>query len=259
RRLLDEREIAAAYKVETIRRLQRDLSRRPVEARGKVVLLLEGERLTTAAANAFLKTLEEPPPYVVLLLTARDKGVLLPTIISRCQVLLLRPAPVGQIETFLRTLPGASAEQAALVARLSGGRVGWAVRAAGSGQQSKPNGPGLLDERRAALEALTTALRSTRTDRLALAQTLAKQEDLRLLATWAGWWRDALLIKHGTPEAVTNIDARPSLEQVAARLPEPEIRRALHALQHTLGLLEETNVNAQLAWEVLLLQLPRLA
>lgn len=251
RRALNERELASALKVETVRQIQSDLSRRPVEARWKVVLLPEAERLTVAAANAFLKTIEEPPSHVVLLLTARDKELLLPTILSRCQVLSLRPVPAEQIAAHLRSRCGLDAEQATLLARLSGGRVGWAVRAAG--------GPGLLEARRSAIEALTAALRATRTDRLALAQTLAKANDPAVLVVWASWWRDLLMLKHKAEATLANVDLQPALAEAATHLAEPEIRTALHAVQRMQYLLQETNVNVQLAWEVLLLKLPRIS
>ncbi|MCZ7568738.1 MAG: DNA polymerase III subunit delta' [Ardenticatenaceae bacterium] len=249
RRLLNERDLASVLKVETMRQLQNDLIRRPVESRWRVVLLPEAERLTTAAANAFLKTLEEPPAHVVLLLTARDKDLLLPTILSRCQLLPLRPVPTGQIAAFLQDRWGLSAEEAAIVARLSGGRIGWAVQAA--------TVPAVLEARRTAVEALKTALPATRTGRLALAQTLAKTNDPTVLSIWASWWRDVLLLKYGAGDALMNIDLQPALEEIASRLAEPEIRRALHVLQRMQHLLQETNVNVQLAWEVLLLALPR--
>src|SRR5690606_31250577 len=115
-----------------------------------------------AAANAFLKTLEEPPPFAVLVLTTRDKELLLPTILSRCQALPLRPVPAERIERFLRDRLGVNPDRAALVARISNGRVGWAVRAVK--EEATGGESPLLEARRAAIEALTTALRGTRTD-----------------------------------------------------------------------------------------------
>lgn len=251
RRMLAERELASTFKVEAVRQLQSDLSRRPVEARWKLVLLPEAERLTTAAANAFLKTLEEPPSHVLLLLTARDKELLLPTILSRCQILPLRPVPLDEVASFLQSRLGVEAGRATMLARLSGGRVGWAVRAAAE--------PAVLEARQAAVEALVTAVRAARTERLALAQTLAKGNDPAVFTVWASWWRDLLLLKHGTGVALTNVDLQATLEEAAGHLAESEIRRALRAVQRTQRLLQETNVNVQLAWEVLLLALPRLS
>ena len=88
----------------------------------------EIERANLPAANALLKTLEEPPSQVVLLLTSARPHALLPTIISRCQVLALRPLPLWQIATALVERWGASQEEADLLSRLSEGRIGWAVQ-----------------------------------------------------------------------------------------------------------------------------------
>ena len=71
--------------------LQRQVSLSPYEGRTRVCLITDLHLATTEAANALLKTLEEPPPRVILVLTATDIGLLLPTVVSRCQVLALRP------------------------------------------------------------------------------------------------------------------------------------------------------------------------
>ncbi|MGH2535968.1 MAG: ATP-binding protein, partial [Candidatus Promineifilaceae bacterium] len=88
-------------KIETIRELQSALSLTAAEARHKVAILRQFDAANPAAANAFLKTLEEPPPAVVLLLTAEDAQALLPTIVSRCRAVALRPAPADEIEAAL--------------------------------------------------------------------------------------------------------------------------------------------------------------
>ena len=63
----------------------------PMEGRYKIFLIQDAHRAHISFANKLLKTLEEPPPHVVLCLTAQDRSALLPTIVSRCQVLALRP------------------------------------------------------------------------------------------------------------------------------------------------------------------------
>jgi len=86
-----------ALKIDQIRALQHELSLSPVEGQYRVAVLCNFERATTGAANALLKTLEEPASQVVLILTAPDPGSLLPTIVSRCQMLTLRLLPSEQI------------------------------------------------------------------------------------------------------------------------------------------------------------------
>jgi len=114
--------------IEQVRVLQSDAALSPLEGRFKVFIIREIERATPPAANALLKTLEEPPPHVILLLTSHRRDLALPTVLSRCQIVGLRPASLEQIQGALETR-GAAPEQAELLTRLSSGRVGWALDA----------------------------------------------------------------------------------------------------------------------------------
>lgn len=72
-------------KIEQIRNLQKKLCFRPSEANKKIFLLDQIEKMNQESANCFLKSLEEPPPYVIFILITNSIASLLPTIISRCQ------------------------------------------------------------------------------------------------------------------------------------------------------------------------------
>ncbi len=249
RDLLGEKALANTYKVDTIRALQAELARRPVEGRYKVLIVANAERLTTQAANAFLKTLEEPPSFVVIILTTTDEALLLPTIRSRCQVLTLRPVPRADIEALVREQTS-TPEEAALIARLSAGRVGWALQSATT--------PNLLNARRQAIELLHTLLTASYTDRLEHAATLAQAERLDMLHIWATWWHDVLLVAANAETAITNIDDIATLRHAAQHISREQVLVVLRKVQTTLRLLHETNVQPQLAWETLLLTFPRL-
>ena len=112
-----------------VRELARQLALTPSMGRGRVAILDGFDRATPSAANALLKTLEEPPAYVVLVLLAPDAETLLPTIVSRCQVAPLRPLPLRRVREALETRWGVEPERADVLAHLCGGRLGWAVRA----------------------------------------------------------------------------------------------------------------------------------
>ncbi|MBI4100344.1 hypothetical protein HY439_01250 [Candidatus Microgenomates bacterium] len=75
--------------IENVRELKPRLILRPYASQNKVVIIHEAEKLTMAAQNAFLKTLEEPPQDTILILTVSNKDLLLPTILSRCQIIEL--------------------------------------------------------------------------------------------------------------------------------------------------------------------------
>jgi len=77
-------------KINQIRKLKRNLSLKPYQEKYKVALIKNAHLLTQEAQNALLKTLEEPPPKCFLFLTTNNKEALLPTILSRCQIIELR-------------------------------------------------------------------------------------------------------------------------------------------------------------------------
>jgi DNA polymerase-3 subunit delta' len=235
-------------KIDQIRVLQHDVSRAPFEGRWRVVILRRFEEANEEAANAFLKTLEEPPSHTRLILTARDASLLLPTIASRCQVFALRPLAPAQIERAL-IARNIDPDSARLLARLSGGRLGWAVRAASN--------PAMLDARREHLAVLNAAVNEGRTERLMRAEALAKKSDAlpELLELWLGWWRDVMLVQNGDGARITNIDHQAILNEQASRFSLEQIEDTLKSVRATARYLAQ-NVNARLAMEVLLLNLP---
>ena len=94
----------------------------PIEGARKAIIVFEAERLNEAAANKLLKTLEEPPASVLLVLVTAGADQLLPTILSRCQRVDFANLAAGTIERVL-TEAGVAPERADLVARLAGGRL----------------------------------------------------------------------------------------------------------------------------------------
>ncbi|MBM3130090.1 MAG: DNA polymerase III subunit delta' [Chloroflexi bacterium] len=238
-----------ALRIRQIRDLERGLARAPFEGRWKIVILRRFEESEEEAANAFLKTLEEPPRHTRLILTARDASLLLPTIASRCQVFALRPLAPAQIERALIEKYNAAPEHARLLARLSAGRLGWAVRA----HENRAR----LDARNRYLDELNVALSEGRAERLLRAESLAKKSDdlPELLETWLGWWRDVLLIQNGDGSRTTNVDREDALRDQAHRFTTEQAQTTLQAVRATARYLTQ-NVNARLALEVLLLNLP---
>jgi len=238
-----------ALRIKQIRDLEHGLSFAPFEGRWKIVILRRFEEAEEEAANAFLKTLEEPPRHTRLILTARDASLLLPTIASRCQVFALRPLAPAQIEAALVEQWRADPAPARLLARLSAGRLGWAARA--------NENCALLDAHNQQLDELNAAINEGRAERLLRADTLAKKgDDLpELLETWLGWWRDVLLIRNGDGSRITNVDRADALREHADRFTVEQAHSTLQAVRATARYLTQ-NVNARLALEVLLLNLP---
>ncbi len=236
--------------IEQVRALQSDAALSPLEGRRKVFIIREIERATAPAANALLKTLEEPPPHVVLLLTSQRRDLVLPTVRSRCQIIHLRPAPLAQVQAMLTAAWGVEPAQAELLARLSSGRVGWAVEA--------HQHPEINEIRHRCLDQLLDLAAAGHVGRLSWAEALSHQPDLieETLGLWATWWRDILLIQRGVPEAIVNLDRRAQLVQQAGLYRPAQVEAVLTDLTRTVQRIR-ANVNVRLALDVLALRLPK--
>jgi DNA polymerase III subunit delta' len=239
-----------SIKVEQIRQLQRGLHLAPYQARYRLALLLKFERANPNASNALLKTLEEPPPQVILLITASDPEILLPTVVSRCEIIRLQLIPEDRLEIDLQEKWGYDPDQARLLAHLSGGRPGYARQLAAD--------PDLLARRQTWLEDHSRLLGANRLRRFAYAEALAQTETpvKDTLQTWLTLWRDVLLRAAGSQNPLTNIDRLTEIDDLAAILGVPGAMRAIESLDQTLSLLDK-NANRRLALEVLMLDLPR--
>jgi DNA polymerase-3 subunit delta' len=249
-RLIRGEGAGGSLKIDQIRDLQREAVLAPYTGSYRVYCLRRADLASIEAANSLLKTLEEPPSHVVLVLTAVSVESLPSTVASRCQRLDLRPAPLDQVEAALRRR-GIGAEEARILARLSGGRVGWALRAC--------QDPMVMDRRNAALDEMERLLAVGRVERLAFAAEASRDTDAcrDLLEQWAGWWRDLLLVSAGLDagRAATNIDREKEFGRWAREVDVAEARRILTALIATAEQLD-ANVNSRLALEGLLLKLP---
>ncbi|MGI6367877.1 MAG: DNA polymerase III subunit delta' [Anaerolineae bacterium] len=231
-------------KIGQIRQIQRELSLTPYEAKWRVAIVSDVHTASEEAANALLKTLEEPPAQAVLILTAREAGLLLPTVVSRCRVTTLQAVPADVIAKALeaRGVPAATAGE---IARLAGGHVGWALAAITS--------PDLLQQRKAQVSELLELLELDDAALVARATELAKRADLpEVLRGWQLVWRDIMLMAAGCRELIANPGAIDALERQASNKGLDLARQAVADTQKAALYLEQ-NVNTQLVVETLLL------
>lgn len=239
-------------KIGTVREWQQDVNLRPYEARRRIFILHDAERLNEEASNAMLKTLEEPPPYATLVLVANSTD-LLPTIVSRCRVLRLRPLGRQQVQAALIERD-VEAPDAALLAAWSAGRMGWAIR-----MLERPDDRQARQEQLDALIALPGQGRAATfrwAEQRAKEYRSGEQETVfGWLELWQIWWRDILLTASGCPENVTNIDRSADLKRVAEQFSLAAIHAAVTRLGATAQQLRE-NGNPQLVLENLVLHLP---
>lgn len=234
--------------IEQIREVVREASLSPIESRFKVFIITSFERANVNAANALLKTLEEPSATTRIILVSHQPSGLLDTIISRCQLLRLRPLPEKVIITALQEQAGLSEQNALRLARLSDGRLGTALALA-----DDPDAWQTYNERIARMLAILDA---STAERMAIAQSMEKEGRLEtILQEWLLWWRDVLMIQNHNSSLVINQDHLSELRGLAERTPPSQVRRFIEAIMVTSSYLHR-NVNRQLALEALLLKAP---
>lgn len=236
-------------KVDQIREARKTLILKPFMSKYRVALFLRFQEANDNAANALLKTLEEAPSYAVLILTADNPEQLLPTILSRCEVLRLRPLPVGEVQKALEGR-GVETPRARLIAHISGGRMGYALRLIENDT--------LLERREERLNDLLTLLPATRVEKFAYADKLSKDKDAmrQTISFWLSYWRDVMLRAAQAETPLVNVDRNLEIEDLAGKMDLSSARTVVGGLENALEKLER-NVNPRLLAEVLLLDLPK--
>lgn len=256
--ILQVEEDSTMLKIEQVRELQRILSLMPYQGRRRVALLLRFEEANANAQNALLKTLEEAPQKVVLLLTADAPENLLPTIVSRCEVLRLRPLPLEQLSAALHKNWQVAPDDARRLAHLAGGRPGAALRMLAN--------PDEVEQHQSLLEDLLRLAASSRRERFTYAVQFKGDRDLektreklrRALLAWLSFWRDVLLCSSGSGAPLTNLDWTPQIQRIAVQLSLAQARARVVDLERGLSRLD-ANVNTQLLAEVILLDWPKIS
>lgn len=117
----------AAFKIDQVRDVQREAALSPYEGNLKVFIVERADLMTEEAQNSLLKTLEEPPPHSLFILLAPESTALLPTIVSRCQLLRMELLPEKMIAAELERRGKAFGQAARTAAALAGGCLGRAL------------------------------------------------------------------------------------------------------------------------------------
>jgi len=198
-------------KIEVVRLLERYMNDRAMQGRYKVALVVDADRMNPSAANAILKTLEEPPGDSLIMLTSAAPSSLLPTVRSRCQTVRFSALDEGLVARELCGRYKAGAEEAGMLAHLSDGSLGRAVALKDSGQ---------LDWTLEQVGAIAAVPSMTVTDALFLAEQIGKatgrgegREKLLCVldimgiyyrdaaaCAWSGGWEAAIGAKQASPE-----------------------------------------------------------
>lgn len=255
---------AQGYLIEQIREIISSVSLAPIRAQGKVYILDRVDLLGVKAANAFLKTLEEPVPGVTFILLGRTREGVLPTIVSRCQVVPFRHIPALEAAGILSQKTGVTPQQARIAIEACNGSITRAITFAKSAERSEfrarimevlanlplADARDVLEYAAELIERAKAPLDNVRTQqseelaesadfltKAALKQvelrhkrtlTMATKESLnQMTSIIRSWLRDVLMIASGTPELVINVDQRQALEIAAQKVTPAGIMSAL--------------------------------
>ena len=202
-------------RVEQMRQIEKEANFRPFEGKARVFLIDEADKLNDASANALLKVLEEPPKTSHLILITARPAMLLPTILSRCQMIRFSPLTPAEIETHLTKNKLVDNKTARLRARAAGGSMGRAL----SGDLVT-----FTSQRKAMLKVLNALVVSDdRAQLLRSAEQLNEaqyrdefEERLDVLETLI---RDAWMLSLGVePGQLVNEDLTAELQEVSRKL-----------------------------------------
>lgn len=225
----------------------RDVSIRPYNGKYKIYIVNEAEIMTAQAQNALLKTLEEPPEYVVILLLVTNISALLPTILSRCVVVNMKPVRDVQIKDYLVKELDLTQEKAEVCVAFARGNVGKARQLAANEDFDK------IRE-----EAITLLKYIGEMEVSEVANAIKRIGEFKLqindyLDIFAIWYRDVLLFK-ATKDANGLIfkGEIQYIRKVADRSTYEGIEEILSALDNAKRRLD-ANVNFELVMELLLL------
>ncbi len=238
---------AASIGVDEVReQLCNDVNIRPYSRPYKIYIINEAELLTVQAQNAILKTLEEPPEYVVIMLLTANVASFLPTVRSRCVELEMKPVPNDELKKYLMEemeIPDYRAEVCVAYAQ---GNVGKAREMAKSDDFTA-----IQD---VAISLVKNARETEISDMIELIQSMSEykvdpQEYLDIITVW---YRDVLLFKAtGDTDNIVNKEQLATIRKVAGRCSYEGIETVIEAIQKAKSRLK-ANVNFELTMELLM-------
>jgi DNA polymerase III subunit delta' len=241
--------------IDCVKELQRLANFPPYEGRYRVFIFEEAVYLSNEASNSLLKILEEPPVRVMWLLISNEKFRLLPTVVSRCQQLKLKPMNIDELRDMLINDHDVEAEKAEFLARLSRGCPGWALSAIVDNS--------IMEERLKDIDMIATLMsagieqRFNYVGRIATELSRDREALNRVITSARSWWRDLMYIKCDCQEAVVNVDYQKMLEQQSRNLSLTEIESYIKSLYSVEEQISQ-NVNIRLAFESLMISMPRI-
>lgn len=281
---------ASGYLVDQVREIVADVDLAPIQAKSKVYIIDRADLLGTQAANAFLKTLEEPPAGVVIIMLGRTLESVLPTIVSRCQAVPFRQIPVSEACGIVSQNTGASRMEAAAAIQACGGSLTGAMEFVKSTERFAFRARvievmellrnaddldvlGYVQELLNRAKAPLDLVRAAQEEELAasadfMAKSALRQIEMRhkralaaktteslnqITAIIRSWLRDVLMVRGNAPQLVINEDAKRGIMDAAELTDAARVARALMAVDETDAAIA-ANVSPETCFDVLLFQ-----
>lgn len=284
---------ARGYLVEQVREIISDAMLSPIQANKKVYIIDRADLLGTSAANAFLKTLEEPPENVVMILLGRTRESVLPTIASRCQIVPFRHIPPSEAAGIIAQNTGASIELSRQAMEAASGSISKAISALRTHGNSRmlfrsevlarmreiPEADvwgivsmtrDLLSEMQAPLDSASASdARQLEEESDFFSKSAIRQVEARnkrklasntaellkqAFAVCESWLRDVCAICAGCPDLVINTDAMGDIESAAAKTTHAKAAKALMRMEAATKLLDY-NVSPELSLNAVLMEM----
>ncbi len=243
---------ANSIKINSIREIKMEISHSTFIPGWRVVIVSEADAMTEQAANAFLKTLEEPTPKTVIILTTANKDRLLPTIISRCQLVRFSYLSDDEIVRALVERYGLNEARARLIARLSNGSFGKALELLDVAIEDKRIRP---------IDFLATIASGKIVKLLIEVEKIVadyeRSEIENFLQIILTWFRDALMLKVGMSDKIININMIERLKKFVENYGEFEYQSAISLVEKAIDQVEK-NVQLNLILINLSLELSEL-
>lgn len=229
---------ANVIKVNSIRNVRRLTVMTTSDGKPRVTVISNADLMNDEAANMLLKTLEEPADNNLLILTTSHREQLLPTILSRCQLIRFDVLNAEDIAAALVVRCGVAPEQAEITARVADGSYSRAVDLLSED---------LLQMRRDAVQFVRHALGSGTTGILGDIDRIAELKDksaaARFLQLLLLWFRDAMMLANGG--TAINQDQQEDIQRFVSRFPSADFARALRGTERALSLLDR-NIHIRL-------------
>jgi|WetSurMetagenome_2_1015567.scaffolds.fasta_scaffold27373_4 DNA polymerase III subunit delta' len=255
--VIEKLEDKSEIRKEQVDEVNRFLSLSPYESKLKASILIDFQTASTEAQNALLKTLEEAPGNSMIIITVDSVDNLLPTTVSRCEVLSLRPLPAREIAFVLVSRLNVEGHLAELLGHISGGRYGYARLLA--------EDPELLEQRSTWLDEWVELFGMTRVQRFKYIENkLSRRGDLKkqremlvgMIECWASFVRDVLLAANTAGTGPMNIDRKEDITRLTARLGSNNCVRIIRSLEQASNRIDRY-YNPRLTMEMLMLEIGR--